>query len=354
MSAQVTLSALEPPAAIKAVKFLRNAWYVAGYTSELDEQPLLARTILSENVLFYRDQAGRPAAIGNRCPHRFAPLSKGSLVGDQVRCGYHGLGFNRAGQCVHNPHGPTAGLSVPAYPVVERLGILWVWMGHKDKADEASIPAFYGLDETAFHVRCGYLHGRANYELMSDNILDLSHIEFLHPALGTEAVSRAKVEVSYENGVLIATRRIVDEILPPGLASVYKSGDTCVNRTMAVTWHAPANMILQVSVEPADGSGLWRTGTRTFHLFTPETQHSTHYFYLGSVSRESCDEATADGFAAALGRAFTTEDKPMIDAQAAAIGAADIMDLKPALLPIDKAAVIARRTLAKMIEADGQ
>ena len=144
-----------------------------------------------------------------------------------------------------------------------------------------------------------------------------------------------------------------DEVLPPGLAYVYKSGDQVVERTMAVTWLAPANMVLNVTVTPTDRAAGWQTSTQTLHLFTPETEHSTHYFYVGSLPRKTADEQTADRFYMALSTAFLNEDKPMIDAQAKTIGRVDIMALKPALLASDKAAVLARRTLAQRI-ADEQ
>ncbi len=329
--------------------FLRNAWYIAGYSEELVETPLLGRTILSQPVLLYRDDHGDVAAIGNVCPHRFVPLSLGKLEGGQVRCGYHGLGFDRTGKCVHNPHGATASLAVPGYPIVERHGLLWIWMGESDHADPAQVPDFDNIDEATSHVRRGYLHGNAHYELMTDNILDLSHIEFLHPALGTEAVSRAKVEVKQDGETLQTVRSMKDEVLPPGLAYVYKSGDQVVDRTMAVTWRAPANMVLNVTVTPVDRAAGWKTSAQTLHLFTPETERSTHYFYVGSLPRSTADAQTADRFYTALSTAFFNEDKPMIDAQAKMIGDADIMSLKPALLAPDKAAVLARRMLARRI-----
>ena len=332
--------------------FMRNAWYVAGYSSELTTTALLGRTLLGLPVLLFRDQEGKIKAIGNRCPHRFVPLSLGSIVDGQVRCGYHGLGFDSSGRCVHNPHGPTGRLAVPAYPLEERHGLLWIWMGDREAADASLVPDFAGLDPMKSHVRTGYLHGQANYELMTDNILDLSHIEFLHPALGTEAVSRAKVEVSEAPGMLSTTRRIRDEVLPSRLALVYRSGAQRVHRTMSVSWQAPANMVLTVTIEPADPSQEWQTGSQTLHLFTPETEQSTHYFYVGIMPRSTADEATADSFIAALGRAFTTEDKPMIEAQAGLVGDRDIMDLKPALFPIDKAPVRARRLLAQLIAGE--
>jgi vanillate O-demethylase monooxygenase subunit len=330
-------------------KFLRNAWYVAGFSHELKQKPLLARTILSQPVLLYRDESGELAAIGNRCPHRFAPLSMGRLVGDQVRCIYHGLGFDRSGKCVHNPHGPTGSIAVPAFPLAERDGIVWIWMGEAALADLSTVPRFDRLDTAGYHVDYGYLHGSAHYELMSDNILDLSHIEFLHPALGTEAVSKAKVLVEQQPDRIVVTRRMRDEVLHPGLGGVYRTGTRPVNRTMTVSWAAPANLTLWVDVETIDDGQPWQSGSQSLHLFTPETDSSTHYFYVASLDREKADEATAESFFNALQRVFTTEDKPIIDAQAELIGHSDIMELKPALLPIDKANVFARRRLSKMI-----
>lgn len=338
-------------------RFLRDAWYVAGFASELADGALVGRRILDDPVLLFRDGEGVAAAIGDRCPHRFAPLHKGKLEGGTVRCGYHGLGFDRTGRCVLNPHGSTgatSGLSVPTYRLLERGNLLWIWMGAADAADETLVPEYESLDRGRFFVGEGYLHGNANYELMSDNILDLSHIEFLHPALGTDAVSRAKVEVATDGDCIVTTRRMIDEVLPPGLAHVYQTGDTRVNRTMQVTWQAPANMLLTVSVEPADGGGSWSRGTRTLHLFTPETPHSTHYFYVGSMLRETATQELTTAFLDALGRAFAREDKVMIDAQQEMVGEADIMDLRPGMLPIDKAAVLARRTLNRLISAQPQ
>ncbi|WP_332796158.1 aromatic ring-hydroxylating dioxygenase subunit alpha [Sphingomonas sp. LB3N6] len=338
-----------------AAPFAVNAWYVAGFSTEIDAGALVGRKIVGLPVLLFRQVDGRPAAIGNRCPHRFAPLSMGTLCGNSVRCAYHGLAFDASGRCVHNPHGSgalPASLSVPAYPVEERCGLLWVWPGDPASADRTTIPAYDGLNPAGFHIGFGYIHGRANYELMSDNILDLSHIEFLHPSLGTPEVSRAKVEVTQGDGTVTTTRHMKDEMLPEGIARVYRVGGRRVNRSLRVTWYAPANLVLTVTVDTADDAEPWQSGSQTLHLFTPETTSSSHYFFVASVARDRVDAETASLFFANLQRVFTTEDKPMIDAQQAMIGDADLSDLKPALLPVDKAAVLARRELARRIAAE--
>lgn len=334
-----------------STRFVKNAWYIAGFASELVDRPLLSRTIVGQPVLMYRMPDGRAVAIGNRCPHRFAPLDMGTVIDGAVRCAYHGLRFGANGSCTHNPHGPVSrALAVPTYPLAERGGLLWLWPGDPAKAAATPAPEFEALDESRFHVRHGYMHGRAGYELMSDNILDLSHIEFLHPTvLGTEAVSLAKVTVSEGQNSVTTRRAMTDEILPDGLQYVYRTGRRKVNRTLTVSWRAPSTLHLDVRVESAEPDWDWRSGSQTLHLFSPETGHSTHYFYVASIGRDVADEERANRFFAGLERAFVSEDKPMIEAQQAMIDLSGAAGLDPALLGIDRGAVLARRRLARMI-----
>ena len=166
------------------MRALKNIWYMAAWDDEIPAGRLFHRTVLEKPILFFRDGQGTVRAIGDRCPHRFAPLHLGTLVGDAVQCKYHGLQFGGEGKCVHNPHGPIpSAAKVPAYPIVERYGAVWIWPGDPALADPATLPAFPVLDPEKFAAGHGYLKPKANYELESDNIMDLSHIEFLHPLL---------------------------------------------------------------------------------------------------------------------------------------------------------------------------
>lgn len=313
---------------------------------------MLARTILGLPILMFRDETSLASAIGDRCPHRMAPLHLGKLENGHVTCGYHGLAFGKDGRCMRNPHGAVGSLAVPSYGLVERQGILWLWPGEIERADPTEIPGFASLDETDHFVGRGQIVGDAHYELMSDNILDLSHIEFLHPSLGTPAVSAAKVTVREAANSVIATRIMRDEVLPPGLGYIYRSGDRKVERTMEVVWRAPANLALSVTIDQPENTEFPRTGSQSLHFFTPQTDRSTHYFYTGSLPRATADIERFDKFFAALSLAFLTEDKPMIDGQQSMLGDAGIMDLKPALLSIDKAGVLARRELGRLLKAE--
>ena len=107
--------------------FLRNAWYVAGWATEITRD-LCPIQVLGEKIVIYRKEDGAPAALEDSCPHRRLPLSMGRLIGDHVECGYHGLTFDCAGKCIRVPGQdripPKA--RVRSYPVAEKWGLVWI------------------------------------------------------------------------------------------------------------------------------------------------------------------------------------------------------------------------------------
>ncbi|MFM9967385.1 MAG: Rieske 2Fe-2S domain-containing protein, partial [Burkholderiales bacterium] len=125
-----------------AIAFPKNAWYVAAYPEDIGNE-MFARTILGEHLVFYRPKDGQLVALQDRCPHRLAPLSRGQLIDDCIECPYHGLRFASDGRCSFNPHHPgtiPVKMKVPTFPVVERHGLVWIWMGDVTRADAAHIP----------------------------------------------------------------------------------------------------------------------------------------------------------------------------------------------------------------------
>jgi vanillate O-demethylase monooxygenase subunit len=124
--------------------FLKNTWYVAALAREVTRFAPLARKLLCENVVIFRSHGGRVAALEDRCPHRFAPLSMGRMSRDGLVCGYHGMEFDADGKCIANPTQPDEPIGpracVRSYPVVERHNLIWIWMGDASLADEAAIP----------------------------------------------------------------------------------------------------------------------------------------------------------------------------------------------------------------------
>lgn len=205
--------------------YLENTWYLIAWSDEIGTDTLLGRTLLDQPIVMFRTSDGVAAAIADMCPHRFAPLSMGKKVGDAVQCAYHGLQFDRTGSCVRNPHGVNGHIPraahVRSYPVVERYEGAWVWMGDGARADSSLIP---NLEEELVaaegrFVHRQYVHVGANYELMSDNIMDLSHIEYLHAgSLGTPAVGKGEIVVERDGDTVWCKRRIPDDVLTPALA----------------------------------------------------------------------------------------------------------------------------------------
>src|SRR6187551_820668 len=166
--------------------YLRNTWYVAGFVDEIDAGRLLSRTLLDTPLVFFRSAHGAVASLADRCPHRFAPLSKGRLCdgGATLQCPYHGLRFDSTGACVHNPHsksGIPKAARVDSYAAVERHGLLWWWAGTSTLADESLIPDYREFANAPPDATIrGYLPTDCHYELLVDNILDLTHADYLH------------------------------------------------------------------------------------------------------------------------------------------------------------------------------
>lgn len=334
--------------------YLRNVWYVAAWDEEIKSEALLQRTLLNESVLLFRDDDGVVQAISNRCPHRFAPLHLGKRVAGGVQCPYHGLQFNGQGQCIHNPQGPIPKAAVvKRYPVIEKHSMVWIWMGHPELADPSAIPDFSCQDPTQSYVAKRYLHVKANYVLETDNILDLSHIQFLHPdSLGSSAVADAITSVEQQGNTVISKRQTVGDILPEFLYRQRRIPvGTPVDRWIDVRWDAPACMLL---VAGSVATGKPRSeGVSNFvpHIFTPETDTTTHYWYsvCNPLSMGEEGHTRAEEFVTGLTKPFQEEDLPMLEAQQRMIGDADFWSLKPVLLTGDAGAVRARRVLDKMI-----
>ncbi|MGH3151380.1 MAG: Rieske 2Fe-2S domain-containing protein, partial [Streptosporangiaceae bacterium] len=150
-----------------------NCWYVVGTSDEVG-RTLLARQVLGRRLLLFRTGAGRVSVLDDRCPHRAAPLSMGSLDGDEVVCAYHGFAYAADGQCVRVPsqrHVPY-GAQVRSYPVAERPPFIWLWPGNPALSRGAEPPDLPPLREDGWAVLGGSLEMAVNYLLLHDNALD--------------------------------------------------------------------------------------------------------------------------------------------------------------------------------------
>lgn len=343
--------------------FVRNAWYAAMWSADLAQNALVPRTIIEAPLVFFRRSDGSPAALGDLCPHRFAPLHRGSLIdGDRIRCGYHGLEFDSTGACARNPHGTgkiPAGTDISAYPVAERHSIVWVWMGDR-LADAARIPDFSILDGApdALVGWRGTLTFDANYQLIADNLLDLSHASVLHEGiLGNDEMLAGEVDVKQDGSTVFISRYNRDVTVPEMLDFLFRNDGARVDVWDEMRWDAPGCCLLDVGVHPPGGTKEAGAGVFAVHLLTPQTPTKTTYL-LTSVRRASTEPAAASALtherlAAFRKLAFEDQDGAMIRAQQQMLLEFPNLTGRPALFAIDAAPARARRVLEQLLAAEG-
>jgi phenylpropionate dioxygenase-like ring-hydroxylating dioxygenase large terminal subunit len=337
--------------------YLENAWYVAAWSDELGTA-MLPRQLLERPVVLFRTQDGRAVALADRCPHRFVPLHCGKLHGDVIECAYHGLRFDAQGRCVLNPNSDVipAAAKVRAYPTVERHGLVFTWMGASERADPALVPDFSFMDDPALAICKGTIHGESGYLLMVDNILDLSHAQYLHAdTLGSKALATAPVKIVDHGRHVDVLREMPNSIQAPLTAASRGFAGRPADAWMDTRWHAPSYLHMETSL--AEPGAPRESGKRShaLHLITPETATTNHYFWANARAFATDDAALSERISTGFAHAFEHEDKPILKAQQASMGGADFWSLDPVLLAGDAAAVRIRRRLERLIadEANG-
>jgi phenylpropionate dioxygenase-like ring-hydroxylating dioxygenase large terminal subunit len=342
--------------------YLLNAWYAAAASSEVTTDPR-RRTLLDMPVVLYRTEGGGAHILMDRCPHRFVPLSRGRVVGELLECGYHGLRFDSSGTCAFNPHGDGAippNAKVRGFPVMERYGYVWFWPGDVEAADPLALPAFPFLEDPEhFAVDQGYIHANANYQLIVDNLLDLSHAPYLHGGFVIDGVSTEErlkaTEVELIRVGNSITNRRYRRNFPPNRPTRELFGVTSerVDNRTTMHWHAPALLHFDLGaceVGQPEEEGLCIPAG---HFITPETDRSSHYFFAQARNRFIDDPKVGETFFNVTHAAFHNEDEPMVAAQQAQLGSeTDILKLRPVYLQTDQASVAARRVLLRLIEAE--
>ncbi len=336
--------------------FIKNCWYAAVWLADLPERAPFGRIVAGERMVFWRIGEDKVAALTDACPHRKAPLSLGVVQDGQVACRYHGLGFAPDGKCVTNPHGPLQeSLAIRAYPVEVRDGMVWVWTGRADKADPALIPeevlAFTRTLPVTAYVT-GYLHARAGHKLFEDNLLDPGHADFLHPFLGGGAMTRAtRTFVKSENSLRLTM--IKDAwAYPPMFRPGMRDPDDVADNWAEVLWNPNGAVLIRIGATSVGRPREQGVITWTAHIFTPESETTTHYLYASGRNYNMDDADYNAALAIGLRASFVNEDVAMLEGQQAVLGDADLLDTKPHLFPMDNASVQARRLFDSLVAAD--
>tara|TARA_R110001583_G_scaffold44593_1_gene141345 strand:+ start:792 stop:1955 length:1164 start_codon:yes stop_codon:yes gene_type:complete len=262
--------------------FIFNEWYVAALSREVSREPL-ARTILGKTLVFYRKQDGGPVALSNRCAHRSFPLDKGTLVGDHLVCGYHGMRYNELGEVIEVPsQASCGGISIRHYPLVEMGPVIWIWMGQPEQADPATIPEMPMLED-GWVTSEDYMDLKANYVYLHENLLDLTHLSFLHAnTFGTPDYARADFDVQISDTRMWLKRYVMPTRLPPVWAKPTRLEGKDAARITTSDFVSPALHIVHAEFYDLALAESERPDQRikTAHIPTPSTATETHYFVV--------------------------------------------------------------------------
>jgi vanillate O-demethylase monooxygenase subunit len=265
--------------------FVMNEWYVAAFGEEI-KRHLLARTLLGKRLVFYRSTQGQVVALEDRCPHRSMPLSAGTLEQDTIVCAYHGFRYNTEGDCTEVPSQARCpqNVGIRAYRTHERGAVVWIWMGEPEQADLNKLPAQDWMEDPLWERSQGHLSLQANYVRLHENLLDLTHLSFLHAkSFGTPDYAKAAFESEIGEGQFALLRQVVPTTLPPvwgvptGLTGPGQAARIVRSEFRSLGLHEVSVLFYDCQL-PETERAQFRI--RTAHMPTPETATSTHYFIV--------------------------------------------------------------------------
>lgn len=334
---------------------IRNAWYVAARSDEITRK-LFSRRILGRSVLLFRREDGTPVALQNRCCHRSFPLEHGKLDGDVLQCGYHGFRYDCTGKCVGVPSQPRPpeNIYLRRYRLIERKPFVWIWGGEYGTADESLLPHPDWLGHPDWDIYIGFLKIRGSYVHMHENLLDLSHLSFLHETtFGTPEYARAPIEVTVAEPNFEVWRH-VECVLPgiyarplgwEGQRALRSSGAQFV----APGLHVNTGFLKNLGLPPERQQP--QPTIKVAQLITPETQDSIHYYFAG-CRNFARNDPEIDAFMLKAQTAAFNEDLFAIENVAALQRQESGEDFFEIDVAADRAGVAMRRYLKKLVDAE--
>jgi len=359
----MTNTATRSAGAAKVLGHPLNAWYVAAWDHEVTRTPM-PRRVANRPLALYRTEDGRAVALADACWHRLAPLSMGKTTGrDGIQCPYHGIVYNSAGRCVSMPAQETVNPSatVPSFPVVERHRYVWVWLGDPMLADPDLVPDMPQMDSAEWAGDGETIHAACNYQLILDNLMDLTHEEFVHSSsIGQEELSESEFETSRDGNRVTVSRWMFNIDAPPfwlkNMRDRFPGFEGKVDRWQIIHFEAPSTIRIDVGVAKA-GTGA-ASGDRSqgvngyvMNTITPETDRSSHYFWAFMRNYRLDSQLITTQLRNGVHGVFG-EDEEMLKAQQEAIDANT--DHEFYSLNIDAGGMWVRRILEGMLAAEGR
>lgn len=280
--------------------FPRNQWYVCALSKELSTEKPLARMILNTNLVLFRHHNGQAVALEDRCCHRALALSCGTIEDGGIRCGYHGLLYNETGKCIEIPGQEKIPnkAKVKAYPIQERNKIIWFWYGSEEYPTPNCEPPEYTIHDDARYVYDGDVyHYDAPYQLIHDNLMDLSHLGYVHlKTIGGNANvhMNAEMKVEQEGNIVKVVRYMPASEPPPTYKMAYPFKDK-VDRWQEIEFKVSHITIwtgaVDANTDKLDDPQRQGFHMRGFHGITPETETTSHYFWTIATNPRDPEKA---------------------------------------------------------------
>ena len=334
--------------------FLRNAWYVAAWEKDVADKPVPVR-ILDEKIVLFRKTYGKVAALEDACPHRKLPLSMGRIHGDQIECGYHGMMFDCSGACTKAPatDRPPSTAVVRAYPMEARYGLLWIWMGEPALANPDTIFAVEHWGDPTWGLNQGDgMNVQCNYQYMTDNLLDPTHVAWVHQSsFASSACEDTPLQTTVADSGVTVWRWMNDVEPAPFYAPFLKFEGRC-DRKQQYEVRYPSNALIKAIFTPAGSGGEGKPLHKdvfimdSYNFMTPIDANTTKYYWFQMRNFAPDDAEISRQFATSVRGAFE-EDRPILEAvhKGFAEQRTPNIDLK-----IDVGPLRFRRRLAQMIK----
>ncbi|MEZ5824578.1 MAG: aromatic ring-hydroxylating dioxygenase subunit alpha [Geminicoccaceae bacterium] len=337
-------------------RYVRNNWYAIAWSNEVGDG-LCERRIMGEPVVLYRTSEGSPAALEDRCPHRFLPLSMGRRKGDGIECGYHGMTFGPTGRCTRIPGQSTIPdtARVRSYPVRDHMGLVWIWPGAPERADPSLLFKLPQYDDPQWEpVHGEALHVRANYLALAENLCDPAHVAFVHQStLGNKAHEDVPIEVAIDGNRVTTTRWTIDaEPIP--LFKKFGLFDGNIDRWQIYIFDAPSTSVIDFG-GAATGTGapqgkrddcVWMFAC---HFLTPVDHDRSVDHWLVVKNYKAGDPQENERLKDQLRMAFA-EDKAILEA----IQSEEerLPGTRPLRIAVDKGAVMMHRIVERLADAE--
>ncbi len=338
---------------------LKDLWFPVCPSGFVKDNPVSLRR-LGYKIALWRDATGQVHALEDHCPHRGAPLSLGRVQDGKLVCGYHGLEMGCKGKTVHMPGQRVQGFpSISAYAVIERYGFVWVWPGDANLADPSLMPVFDFFDNPQWAYAGGLYHVKADYRLMIDNLMDLTHETYVHASsIGQPEIDDTPCATHTEGNAVVTSRYMHNIHATPFWRMAMQANgldpEAAVDRWQICRFTPPSHVMIDVGVALAGQGGFdapaqAKASSVVVDFITPETETS-HWYHWGMARQFKPQDA---GLTAQIregqGKIFG-EDMQMLEMQQANLLRHPTRKLL--MLKIDAGGVQSRRVIDHILSAE--